>query len=106
MAAPRKTTKLKSQGNKAYSLSYALSSIRANPFRAFSLALTLSLGISLFASTMVWGDTGVYVSINEHLEENSFQIQIMPEFGSSAVLQQAETYMLQDPLVESIFRVN
>ena len=106
MAAPRKTTKLKSQGNNAYGLSYALSSIRANPFRAFSLALTLSLGISLFASTMVWGDTGVYVSINEHLEENAFQLQIKPDFGSSATLQQVETYMLQDPLVESVYRVN
>ncbi len=106
MAAPRKTTTLKSQGNNAYGLSYALSSIRANPFRAFSLALTLSLGISLFASTMVWGDTGVYVSINEHLEENTFQIQIKPEFGSSTVLQEAETYMLQDPLVESVYRIN
>ncbi|MHA1615023.1 MAG: FtsX-like permease family protein [Candidatus Thorarchaeota archaeon] len=106
MAAPRKTTKLKAQGNNAYGLSYAISSIRANPFRAFSLALTLSLGISLFASTMVWGDTGVYVSINEHLEENAFQLQIKPEFGSSATLQQVETYMLQDPLVESVYRVN
>ena len=106
MAAPRKTTKLKSQGNKAYGLSYAISSIRANPFRAFSLALTLSLGISLFASTMVWGDTGVYVSIYEHLEDNAFQLQIEPEFGSSAALRQAETYMLQDPLIESVYRVN
>ncbi|TFG96344.1 ABC transporter permease [Candidatus Thorarchaeota archaeon] len=106
MAAPRKTTRLKSQGNNAYGLSYALSSLRANPFRAFSLALTLSLGISLFASTMVWGDTGVYVSINEHLEGNAFQIQIKPQFGSTTTLEQAETYMLQDPLVESIYRIN
>lgn len=106
MAAPRKTTKLKSQGNNAYGLSYALSSIRANPFRAFSLALTLSLGISLFASTMVWGDTGVYVSIYEHLEDNAFQLQIQPQFGSTTILEQAEAYMLQNPLVESIYRVN
>lgn len=106
MAAPRKTTKLKPQGNNAYGLSYAVSSIRANPFRAFSLAITLSLAISLFASTMVWGDTGVYVTIYEHLEDNSFQLHIMPEFGSSASLEQAETYMLQDPLIESVYRVN
>ena len=106
MAAPRKTTKLKSQGNNAYGLSYALSSIRANPFRAFSLALTLSLGISLFASTMVWGDTGVYVSIYEHLEANTYQLQIQSDTGSTAMLQQAESYMLDDPLVESAYRVN
>ena len=92
MAAPRKTTKLKAQGNNAYGLSYALSSIRANPFRAFSLALTLSLGISLFASTMVWGDTGVYVSIYEHLEDNAFQLQIETNYGSTT-LKQAEEYM-------------
>ncbi|MGY5859589.1 MAG: FtsX-like permease family protein [Candidatus Thorarchaeota archaeon] len=106
MAAPRKTTILKAQGNNAYGLSYALSSIRANPFRAFSLALTLSLGISLFASTMVWGDTGVYVSIYEHLEDNAFQLQIEEQFGSTTTFEDAEAYMLQDPLVESIYRVN
>ncbi len=55
---------------------------------------------------MVWGDTGVYVSINEHLEENAFQLQIQPEIGSSTTLQQVETYMLQDPLVESVYRIN
>jgi len=106
LAAPRKTTKLKAQGNKAYGLSYALSSIRANPFRAFSLALTLSLGISLFASTMVWGDTGVYVSIYEHLEDNAYQLQIKQDVGTSVAFEQAEAYMLQDPLIESIYRVN
>ncbi len=106
MAAPRKTTKLKAQGNNAYSLSYALSSIRANPFRAFSLALTLSLGISLFASTMVWGDTGVYVSIYEHLEDNAFQLQIQSEIGSTAMLDQIDAQMLQSPFIEGSYRVN
>ncbi|TFG32852.1 ABC transporter permease [Candidatus Thorarchaeota archaeon] len=106
MAAPRKTTKLKSQGNNAYGLSYALSSLRANPFRAFSLALTLSLGISLFASTMVWGDTGVYVSIYEHLEDNAFQLQIQSDIGSTTILNQAEAYMMQSPFIENSNRVN
>ncbi|TFH08791.1 MAG: ABC transporter permease [Candidatus Thorarchaeota archaeon] len=106
MATPRKTTKLTAQGNKAYGLSYAMSSIRANPFRAFSLALTLSLGISLFASTMVWGDTGVYVSIYEHLENNAFQLQIQSDIGSTALLDQAEAYMLQSPFIESSYRIN
>jgi len=55
---------------------------------------------------MVWGDTGVYVSIYEHLEDNAFQLQIQQQIGSTTTLEQAETYMLQDPLVESIYRVN
>jgi len=55
---------------------------------------------------MVWGDTGVYVSIYEHLEDNAYQLQIEPQFGSTATLLQAENYMLQDPLVESVYRVN
>jgi len=55
---------------------------------------------------MVWGDTGVYVSIYEHLENNAYQLQIEPTFGSTATLSQAENYMLQNPLVESIYRVN
>jgi len=106
LVTPRKTTKLTAQGNNAYGLSYALSSLRANPFRAISLAITLSLGISLFASTMVWGDTGVYVSIYEHLEDNAFQLQIQSDIGATALLDQAEAYMLQSPLIESSYRVN
>ncbi|TFG34117.1 ABC transporter permease [Candidatus Thorarchaeota archaeon] len=106
MAAPRKTTKLKSQGNNAYGLSYALSSLRANPFRAISLALTLSLGISLFASTMVWGDTGVFVSIYEHLEQNTYQLNVKANPDISDSLDLAEQYMLHDPLVESTYRLN
>jgi len=106
LVTPRKTTKLTAQGNNAYGLSYALSSLRANPFRAISLAITLSLGISLFASTMVWGDTGVYVSIYEHLEDNAFQLQIQSDSGSTALLDQAEAHMLQSPFIESSYRVN
>ena len=55
---------------------------------------------------MVWGDTGVYVSIYEHLEDNTFQMQIVPQFGSTTTLTQAENYMLQNPLIESAYRVN
>ncbi|MHA2396668.1 MAG: hypothetical protein ACXAC0_08180, partial [Candidatus Thorarchaeota archaeon] len=75
MGAPRNSKSIKTKGNKGYGLSYALSALRANPFRAISLALTLSLGISLFASTMVWGDTGIYVSIYEYLDDNAYQIK-------------------------------
>lgn len=106
MPAPRKTTKLKPQGNKGYGLSYALSSIRANPFRAISLALTLSLGISLFASTMVWGDTGVYVSIYEYLGDNAYQLNFRANPDVANSLDLAEQYMNNDPLVESTYRLN
>ena len=106
MVASKKTTKLKSQGSNAYGLSYALSSLRANPFRAISLALTLSLGISLFASTMVWGDTGVYVSIYEHLEQNTYQLNFVANPSVPDSLNQADAYMQHDPLVESTYRLN
>ncbi|MFX1482363.1 MAG: FtsX-like permease family protein [Promethearchaeota archaeon] len=106
MSAARKTRKLQKSGNKAYGLSYALSSIRANPFRAVSLALTLSLGISLFASTMVWGDTGVYVSIYQYLGDNSFQLHITPLGGDYTSLGLAENYLKADSLVEKTVRMN
>lgn len=111
MARPRKTKKLMSRGNRAYGLSYALSAIRANPFRAITLALTLSLGISLFASTLVWGDTGVYVSMYEHLDENAYQMHltatadVSPELRHE-VLGEAEEYLLESPYVESVYRLN
>ncbi|MBN2230385.1 MAG: FtsX-like permease family protein [Candidatus Thorarchaeota archaeon] len=105
-ARSKKTRTLKSNGNKGYGLSYALSTIRANPFRAISLALTLSLGISLFASTMVWGDTGVYVSIYEHLEQNPFQVAISTSAGDLGELALAESYLQSSPFIESTYRLN
>lgn len=105
MVAARRTAGLKSKGNNRYGLSYALSTIRANPFRAISLALTLSLGISLFASTMVWGDTGVYVSIYEYLETHSYQLDVTAEAGYPEDLALAQSYLLQDPFVESTFNL-
>jgi ABC-type antimicrobial peptide transport system permease subunit len=97
---------MKSKGNNRYGLSYALSTIRAHPFRAISLALTLSLGISLFASTMVWADTGVYVSIYQYLEDHSYQLDVAAEYGFPADLSLAESYMQQSPFVESTYRLN
>jgi ABC-type antimicrobial peptide transport system permease subunit len=99
-------SKLKSKGNTRYGLSYALSTIRAHPFRAISLALTLSLGISLFASTMVWADTGVYVSIYEYLQEHSYQIDVSAELGYPQDLALSESYLQQSPFVESMYRLN
>jgi len=55
---------------------------------------------------MVWGDTGVYVSIYEHLEENAFQLQIDPDYGSVGDLKLAEAYIVDSPLIESAYRVN
>ena len=89
-----------------YGLSYALSALRANPFRAISLALTLSLGISLFASTMVWGDTGIFVSIYDYVDDNTFQIHVDPAPGSPQTLKQAESYLAQSRFVEETDRIN
>jgi len=97
---------VRTKGNRAYGLSYALSALKAHPFRAISLAITLSLGISLFASTMVWGDTGIYVSIFEYLEDNSFQIAVDYEPGHPDALNMAETYMKQSQFVQDTYRVN
>jgi ABC-type lipoprotein release transport system permease subunit len=96
----------KTKGNRGYGLSYALSALRANPSRAISLALTLSLGISLFASTMVWGDTGIYVSIYDYLDDNLYQIMVDYEPGSPEALRMAESYMDQNQFVEDTYRIN
>ncbi|MFW9788299.1 MAG: FtsX-like permease family protein [Candidatus Thorarchaeota archaeon] len=106
MGTPRNSKRIKTKGNRAYGLSYALSAIRANPFRALSLALTLSLGISLFASTMVWGDTGIYVSIYGYLEDSSYQIKVDSEVNVPQAVAEAELYMQQSPFVEETRRMN
>jgi ABC-type antimicrobial peptide transport system permease subunit len=106
MGVPKKSKKLMTKGNRAYGLSYALSALRANPFRALSLALTLSLGISLFASTMVWGDTGIFVSIYDYLENNAYQVNVNSEPGVPEALGMAEAYMSQNQFVEETHRIN
>ncbi|MHA2320506.1 MAG: FtsX-like permease family protein [Candidatus Thorarchaeota archaeon] len=105
MGAPKNSKKIKTKGNRAYGLSYALSALRANPFRAISLALTLSLGISLFASTMVWGDTGIFVSIHEYLEDNSYQLAIDSNPSFPEDLDIAESYLHQSQFVEETYRL-
>jgi len=55
---------------------------------------------------MVWADTGVYVSIFEYLEENSYQLDVSAQEGFFADLSLAESYMLQNPFVESTYRLN
>ncbi|MHA1484558.1 MAG: FtsX-like permease family protein, partial [Candidatus Thorarchaeota archaeon] len=102
-------TKYKSlpqKGNRAYAFSYALSSMRAYPFRALSLALTLSLGVSLIASVMVWSDTGVHVSVDGYFESNSFQMMVHNPAGGTDEVNVAQAYIESDPLIESVHRTN
>jgi ABC-type antimicrobial peptide transport system permease subunit len=106
VGASKNSRKIKTKGNRAYGLSYALSALKANPFRAVTLALTLSLGISLFASTMVWGDTGVFVSIHDYLGNHMYQVQVTADSGVPQALSQAETYMDHSRYVEETHRIN
>ncbi len=94
------------KGNRAYAFSYALSSMRAYPFRALSLALTLSLGVSLVASVLVWSDTGVQVSVNGYFERNSFQLMVQNPAGGTDEVNLAHAFIESDPLIESVHRVN
>jgi putative ABC transport system permease protein len=55
---------------------------------------------------MVWGDTGVYVSIYEYLEDNTFQLHVSGEGGDLTALSHAEDYMQADPLVDQTYRLN
>ncbi|MFX1580319.1 MAG: FtsX-like permease family protein [Promethearchaeota archaeon] len=106
MGNSKNSKKVKTNGNRAYGISYALSALRANPFRALSLALTLSLGISLFASTMVWGDTGIYVSIYEYLDGHAYQLKIDSDPGVPQAVVQAQSYLNQSQFVEETHRIN
>ncbi|MFW9918885.1 MAG: FtsX-like permease family protein [Candidatus Thorarchaeota archaeon] len=93
-------------GNKLYAFSYALSSMRAYPFRALSLALTLSLGVSLIGGVLIWADTGVQVSVDDYFDNNAFQMLLQNPAGLTDSVDAAEAYMLNSPLIESSYRVN
>jgi hypothetical protein len=80
--------------------------MKAYPFRALSLALTLSLGVSLVASVLVWSDTGVQVSVNGYFESNSFQLMVHNPAGGTNEVNLAHAYVESDPLIESVHRVN
>ncbi|MFW9907974.1 MAG: FtsX-like permease family protein [Candidatus Thorarchaeota archaeon] len=93
-------------GNRLYAFSYAVSSMRAYPFRALSLALTLSLGVSLIGSVLIWADTGVQVSVDDYFDNNAFQMLLKNPAGQTPALASAQTYMTNSPLIDSAYRVN
>lgn len=94
------------QGSRRYAFSYALSSMRAHPFRALSLALTLGLGISLLASNIVWADTGVQVSAESFFDRHSFQLLVETLDNHYDAGTQAKNYLDNSPFVEKAFRIN
>ncbi|MFX0056212.1 MAG: FtsX-like permease family protein [Candidatus Hermodarchaeota archaeon] len=93
-----------SKGSRFYSLSYALSAMKSNPFRSLSLALTLALGISLLTSNIVWTDTGVKVSVDTYLENNAFQLLVKTYDEHSIQGALAFEYLQEDPLVDTVMR--
>ncbi|MHA2118571.1 MAG: FtsX-like permease family protein, partial [Candidatus Thorarchaeota archaeon] len=95
-----------SQGSHLYSLSYALSAMKANPFRALTLALTLALGISLLTSNIVWADTGVQVSVDNYLERHPFQLLIKTYADNDDQGSLAFDYLQNDPLVDTVMRID
>lgn len=93
-------------GSRLYSLSYSLSAMKANPFRALSLALTLGLGISLLTSNIVWADTGVQVSVDNYLERHPFQLLIKTYADYDDQGSLAYNYLQNDPLVDTVMRID
>ncbi len=80
--------------------------MRAFPFRAISLALTLSLGVALVASILVWSDTGVQVTVDEYFDTRAFQMVIETPVGRTSELESAQQYVSNNELVESVHWVN
>jgi hypothetical protein len=80
--------------------------MKAYPYRALSLAITLSLGVSLIGSVLVWSDTGVQVSVDDYFENNAFQMLIDNPPGQSDAVDQAEAFANTDPFVDSTYRVD
>jgi hypothetical protein len=80
--------------------------MKAYPYRALSLAITLSLGVSLIGAVLVWSDTGVQVSVDDYFEHNAFQMLIDNPPGQSEAVDQAEAFANTDLFVESTYRVN
>ncbi len=94
------------KGNKLYAFSYSLSSMKSYPFRALSLALTLSLGVALISSVFIWADTGVQVSVDGYFETNAFQMLIMNPPGGTSQVDLAHNYAADVEFIESVYRVN
>ncbi|MFX0107008.1 MAG: FtsX-like permease family protein [Candidatus Hodarchaeota archaeon] len=106
MKASKKSNGIPDSGSRIYALSYALSSMKAHPFRAISLALTLGLGISLLASNIVWADTGVMISTNEYFAENTFQMVVDTYAGQYEEGTLARDYLRNYPIVEKVYSMN
>ncbi len=90
------------RGNRLYPLSYALASMRSYPFRALSLAITLSLGVSLVGAVLIWADTGIQVSVNTYFDDSPFQMYVEePNVDFSQVSQ----FLQSSDLIDSTYKV-
>ncbi|MCF2135923.1 MAG: FtsX-like permease family protein [Candidatus Thorarchaeota archaeon] len=94
------------RGNRLYALSYAFTSMKSFPFRSLSLAITLSLGVSLVGSVLIWGDTGIQVSVSNYFDQNAFQMLVEGPNVDSAALTQAEQYLQQSSYIDSTYSLN
>ncbi|NWF95063.1 MAG: FtsX-like permease family protein [Candidatus Thorarchaeota archaeon] len=93
------------RGNRLYALSYAMGSLKSYPFRALSLALTLSLGLSLVGSVLIWADTGLQVSVDEFFDSTSFQMAIEDDVGMTEMVDAAEAFVASNQFIQSTHRV-
>ncbi len=80
--------------------------MRAYPFRALSLALTLSLGVALISSVLIWSDTGIQVSVDSYFESNAFQMLVTNPPGGTPAVDQAQNYASDQDFIEQVYRIN
>jgi ABC-type antimicrobial peptide transport system permease subunit len=80
--------------------------MKSHPFRALSLALTLSLGVSLIGSVLIWADTGINESVNNYFETNAFQMLLSNPSGGTDDVDRADAYARASPLIDRTYRIN
>ncbi|MFW9956113.1 MAG: hypothetical protein ACFFD3_16320, partial [Candidatus Thorarchaeota archaeon] len=63
------------QGNRLWSVFYALSSLRKNRLRNTGILLFLGLNIALPSTVLTWSATSTFIVLDDHFSDNTYQLK-------------------------------
>lgn len=70
------------KGNKLWSLSYALTSLRTYKVRNVGIALILAISVAIPTTVFAWTDTGTRLAVEDYFNNNAYQFSVQNVAGN------------------------
>jgi len=90
------------KGNRLWSISYALTSIKTYKVRNMGIALVLAISVALPTTVFAWTNTGSRLAVESYFDENAYQfsIQVAPGQYDYSHLFDAQNFVMSSPYAE------